>query len=251
MTITYAIGDVHGRRDLLDALLTAIREDAATHRSPWRVVFLGDIVDRGPESREALDLVFATLKGVPGSALIQGNHEEIMLRFADVSKDRVRFAQFWYRNGGTATLASFGLDHLDTARRVAAALATSFPGHLAALRDTPSMLVDDRYCYVHGGIDPRVPLDEQDPRKTRWIREEFLEHRGPFERIVVHGHTPTESTLPEVHANRIAIDTGAFYSGHLTCAILNDAGNGPPRFLATDDHGERIEVTQVEPLVFD
>ena len=106
-----------------------------------------------------------------------------------------------------------------------------------------------RHFLVHGGVNPALPFAEQDPETTRWIRHEFLDFKGPLEKAVVHGHTPTNSALPEIHSNRVAVDTGAVFSGHLTCAILDDDG-APPRFLATDDHGARIEVTDVRPLAY-
>jgi len=248
MTLTYAIGDIHGRRDLLDPLLDAIVRDAGEHSQAPRIVFLGDIVDRGPESRQALDRVIATVKTFPGSRLILGNHEEFMLRFLDEPEHRERIAKTWFANGGLETIASYGFGKRDRVGKIAARIAEEHGAHVAALRAADWMVETERYCFVHGGIDPMLPLADQDPVTTRWIRHDFLEHTDPFERIVVHGHTPTDASLPEIHANRIAIDTGAFRSGHLTCAILDETGETPPRFLSTDDHGPEIAVTPVEPL---
>lgn len=123
-----------------------------------------------------------------------------------------------------------------------------FPAHVEALNRADWMVTAGRYCLVHGGIDPSLPLSAQDPETTRWIRHRFLDHKAPLERIVVHGHTPTESLLPEVFENRIALDTGAVYSGHLTCAVLDADDDAPPRFLATDDHGTTIDVAEIRPL---
>jgi serine/threonine protein phosphatase 1 len=244
----YAIGDIHGRRDLLDALLDAIEKDAdAQGRAPV-IVFLGDIIDRGPESRQALDRVIATLQKHPGSRMILGNHEEFMLRFVDDAEERERVARMWFANGGLATVASYGFGRRDRVDTIARRLSEDFAPHIAALRTADWMVETDRYCFVHGGIDPVLPLDDQDPTTTRWIRHEFLDHSGPFEKIVVHGHTPTESSLPEIHENRIATDTGAVFSGHLTCAVLDEAGHAAPRFLATDDHGTEIDVGEIRPL---
>jgi serine/threonine protein phosphatase 1 len=247
--VIYAIGDVHGRRDLLERLLSAIEHDATRHEAPWRIVFLGDIIDRGPESRQTLDLVIRTLHDVPGSRLILGNHEEFLLRFLDQRKERRQIGKVWLRNGGKETLASYGIDLRTSLDKIAARFAEEFPAHVEALRAAEWRVETDRYFLVHGGIDPQVGLDRQEPERTRWIRHEFLDFAGPLPKVVVHGHTPTHSFMPEVHANRIGLDTGAVFSGHLTCAIL-DEGGAPPRFLATDDHGPTIEVAEVHPVTF-
>lgn len=246
MPLTYAIGDVHGRRDLLEALLTAIGEDAAGRDA--RIVFLGDIIDRGPESRQCLDLVIRTLEACPGSRLILGNHEEFMLTFLDAAtpEDRQAAARRWLHNGGTETLYSYGFAKTDALDEIASELGAGFPTHIAALRDAGWMVETATHVFVHGGIDPDFPLDRQDPVTTRWIRDRFLSFRGPLQKIVVHGHTMTQSSLPELHRNRIALDTGAVRSGHLTCAVFD--GDAPPRFLATDDQGPEVEVCAVRPL---
>lgn len=246
MSLTYAIGDVHGRRDLLEALLAAIRDDARGRDA--RIVFLGDIIDRGPESRQSLDLVIRTLETRPGSRLIQGNHEEFLLTFLDAAspEERQVAARRWLPNGGTETLRSYGFADTDPFDDIAQSLAAEFPAHITALRHAGWMVETDRYVMVHGGIDPDLPLAAQDPVTTRWIRDRFLRFQGPLPKIVVHGHTMTESSLPELHNNRIALDTGAVHSGHLTCAVFD--GDAPPRFLATDDHGPAIEVGEIRPL---
>lgn len=247
MPTIYAIGDVHGRRDLLEELLAAIERDAQACGATPRIVFLGDIVDRGPESRQALDLVIATLGKHPGSRLILGNHEEFLLRFLDQPEDRERIARIWFANGGLETVASYGFSQRERIDTVATRFVVDFADHVQALRAADWKVETDRYCLVHGGIDPELPLADQDAETTRWIRNEFLDHAGPLEKTVVHGHTVTESFLPEVHPNRIAVDTGAVRSGHLTCAILGE-NDTEPRFLATDDSGTRVKVTEVRPL---
>lgn len=246
MSLTYAIGDVHGRRDLLDALLAAI--DADTRGRDARLVFLGDIIDRGPESRQCLDLVLQTMERRPASRLIQGNHEEFLLTFLDAAtpQDREVAARRWLPNGGTETLASYGFAETDPLDDIARELVAGFPAHIAALRHAGWMVETGGYVMVHGGIDPDLPLGKQDPRTTRWIRDRFLRYQGQLEKSVVHGHTMTESSLPELHNNRIALDTGAVHSGHLTCAVFD--GDAPPRFIATDDHGPAVKVGEVRPL---
>jgi serine/threonine protein phosphatase 1 len=248
MSLTYAIGDVHGRRDLLEALLAAIDDESGDSND--RIVFLGDIIDRGPESRQCLDLVVQTLETRPGSRLILGNHEEFMLAFLDAATpdDRQAAARRWLPNGGAETLRSYGFAQTGPLDDIAGSLAAGFPAHIAALRNAGWMVETGGYVLVHGGIDPDLPLAAQDPVTTRWIRDRFLKFHGRLEKTVVHGHTMTESSLPELHGNRIALDTGAVRSGHLTCAVLD--GDAAPRFLATDDHGRRVEVSEIRPLDF-
>ncbi|GAB4356603.1 MAG: metallophosphoesterase [Oricola sp.] len=246
----YAIGDVHGRRDLLEPLLAAVDADAASCGTVARTVFLGDVIDRGPESRQALDLVVDTLRDRPGSALILGNHEEFLLRFIGDAGNRETIARTWFANGGLATLASYGFDERDRIDTIANGFLRDFPDHVEALNGAEWMVTAGRYCLVHGGVDPALPLDGQDPATTRWIRDAFLDYAGPLEKVVVHGHTPTESCLPELHGNRIAVDTGAVFSGRLTCAVLDADGVAPPRFLATGGPGRETAVAEVRPLFF-
>ncbi|WP_417413221.1 metallophosphoesterase family protein [Hoeflea sp.] len=246
MTLTYAIGDVHGRRDLLAALLGAISRDSGGRKS--RIVFLGDIIDRGPQSRQCLDLVTRTLESQPDSRLILGNHEEFMLTFLDAASPQARetAARRWFPNGGSETLRSYGFEDTGDLEAIAGQLGRDNPGHIATLRNAGWMAETDNLFFVHGGIDPHLPLGEQDPVTTRWIRDRFLDHKAPLPKIIVHGHTITASSLPELHANRIALDTGAVHSGHLTCGVFD--GGAPPRFLATDDHGAAIEVCEIRPV---
>ncbi|WP_158284790.1 metallophosphoesterase [Oricola cellulosilytica] len=248
MPLLFAIGDVHGRRDLLAALLAAVEVEAERLGKPPRLIFLGDIIDRGPESRQALDLVVAALAEHAGSKLILGNHEEFLLDFLDNAENRESAARNWFANGGLATLKSYKFGETERIDTIAAHFARDFPGHVAAMRAADWMVETERHVFVHGGIDPHVSHSTQDPGTTRWIRHDFLDWRGSLPKAVVHGHTPTDSCLPEVHPNRIALDTGAVFSGHLTCVIFDDGT--PPRFLATDDSGGEITVAEVDPVVF-
>lgn len=245
--ITYAIGDVHGRADLLDPLLSAIERDAWARGEEPRVIFLGDIIDRGPQSREAMDRVLEALADWPASRLILGNHEEFLLRFLGVeaSADRTRVADVWLRNGGVATLISYGFDPRQRIDTIAERFAERFPTHIEALMAAEHMAIAGDYVMVHGGIDPARGLAEQDPVTTRWIRDEFLDYSGPLPKTVVHGHTPTDTFAPEVWSNRIAVDTGAFHSGRLVCAVLCD---GAPRFIAAEEMDGTISTCPVEPV---
>lgn len=249
MSLIYAIGDVHGRLDLLLALLSAIDTDiGGGNGRNGRIVFLGDIIDRGPDSRHCLDLVIRTLDTRPGARLVLGNHEDFLLAFVDAAHDRDTVLRRWLMNGGAETLRSYGLDDTGDVDRVARHLADTHPDHVAALRAAAWKVETPRHVFVHGGIDPDLSLADQDPVNTRWIREKFLSFNGPLPKIVVHGHTVTVSGLPEIHDNRIALDTGAVNTGHLTCGIFD--GDAPPRFLATEEARGKIAVGEVRALDF-
>lgn len=245
MTITtYAIGDVHGRADLLGALLSNIE----TAREPdSRIVFLGDIIDRGPQSREAMDIVVESLATNPSSQLILGNHEEFLLRFVDDDDNRDKVTMVWMRNGGIDTLLSYGVPLDSGADEAIQFLRENFSTHLATLRNAVTSVESDEYVLVHAGVEPGVSLSEQDGRKTRWIRQGFLDCRAPFPKTVVHGHTPTSSLRPEIHCNRIAIDTAAYHTGCLCCAVLKDYA--PPAFLVARGQNKDIHVDQIEPVL--
>lgn len=239
--ITYAIGDVHGRADLLRELLQAISKDADGDR--YRVVFLGDIIDRGPQSKQAMDIVAETITNIPGSTLVLGNHDEFLLRFLDAGVDQKRFLDRWRRLGGYQTLASYGLGDVGAAT-AAKLLLANFPEHIELLRHAPEKLSHGDYVFVHAGLRPGVAWGEQHGRDLRWIREEFLTSEFDFGKTVVHGHSITAG--PEIHSNRIAIDTGAFETGRLT-ALRTCPTSSEVIFLSTLECGRRIDVQISEP----
>jgi serine/threonine protein phosphatase 1 len=241
---TYAIGDVHGRADLLEPLLDAIRQDALTSGTEPRVLFLGDIIDRGPCSRTAMDLVCDTLVRWPQSRLIRGNHDAYFLDFmtADLVDDG-RFSKWLMRLGGYQTMESYGLLSAPSIRDAASSFRRDHPLHLRALQDSSLIVVDNRFAYVQAGIDPSRPVDDQDPKDLIMIRDRFLEYDGELSHVIVHGHTPTSDKLPESRPFRIAVDTGAYASGKLTClAVSADERN--LHFLFATASGEAIEVTR-------
>lgn len=214
----YAVGDVHGRADLLEALFDRIAvhaEETPPDVTP-RLVMLGDYVDRGPDSRGVLDL----LAGPPPAGMericLKGNHEDFLLRFLDDPS----IGPLWFANGGAATLRSYGLDPSTTGlEALSAGLAAALPAaHKAILAGLDLTHVSGDYMFVHAGVDPAVPLDRQRERTLLWIREPFLSHPGPLPRMVVHGHTISDR--PDQQAHRIGIDTGAFATGRLTCLVL-------------------------------
>ncbi|OAN46764.1 diadenosine tetraphosphatase [Paramagnetospirillum marisnigri] len=239
-TRVYAIGDIHGRLDLLGSLLDLIAEDVSCARlaesPPDRVVVvcLGDLIDRGPDSRAVVDRLVA---GPPASGplagsqwvCLRGNHEDYLMQFlADFS-----MAPSWFRNGGLEALRSYlgGLpddlvaDYPALQRKLYRAMP---PTHLRFLSRMPARHVEGDYVFVHAGIRPGISLEQQDSFDLMWIREPFLSHEGPFDKVVVHGHTGV--TEPEIHPHRIAIDTLAYRTGRLTCLVLE--GNSR-RFLGT------------------
>tara|TARA_R110002020_G_scaffold69730_9_gene181439 strand:+ start:16252 stop:16989 length:738 start_codon:yes stop_codon:yes gene_type:complete len=204
---------VHGRADLLEALL----EEVTSAPERRRVVFLGDIVDRGPDSRLALKLVAQELEASSQSFLLLGNHEELMLKFLDERHKGGPF-HIWMQNGGVATLRAFDLDpHLDPYR--IAEILSDFD-EVQVLRKGKDMLLSDEFAFVHAGVRPEIPLDQQARFDVRWIREPFLSFKNSFGKMIVHGHTPTATGLPELHGNRINLDTGAFATGRLSAVHL-------------------------------
>ena len=233
---TVAIGDVHGRADLLEALLETVAGDAGGRR----VVFLGDIVDRGPDSRLALKLVADELDTTPDSVLILGNHEELMLSFLDGERKAAPF-HAWMHNGGVATVRSFGIDPNLDPYRIAEIL--SGASEVQVLRRGIDMVRSDKFAFVHAGVRPDVSLERQSLFDLRWIREPFLGYSGSLEKMVVHGHTPTSSGLPELRRNRVNLDTGAFATDRLS-AIHIAADETAFGFLAAV--GATNEAVQVQ-----
>ncbi len=219
----YAIGDIHGRLDLLERAIAAIRRDVERHGPAALTVTVGDYVDRGSQSRGVLDRLAANPFPTSYVAL-KGNHEALLEGFlADPG-----LGPFWARQGGFETLLSYGVtidplahdaDFVDAARQLRGALPAA---HVDFLRSLKMSLSRGRYFFCHAGVRPGLPLDRQSEEDLLWIRDEFLLSRANYGKIVVHGHTPAAE--PEVLPNRIGIDTGAFASGRLTCVALDDGG---------------------------
>jgi serine/threonine protein phosphatase 1 len=218
-TRVYAIGDIHGRLDLLRAITQLIHEDAYEHQAPRNiVVYLGDYIDRGDTSSAVIDwLIDQPLPGFESVHLL-GNHEDSLLQFLT----DIRVGPSWLAFGGVATLRSYGVRPPGSDRdlsRVQDELRENLPEHhLAFLRGLALQHVEGDYAFVHAGVRPGIPLSAQVSQDLLWIRDEFLMSKADFGKIIVHGHTITEQ--PEVRRNRIGIDTGAFASGTLTCLVL-------------------------------
>jgi len=222
----YAIGDIHGRLDLLERAIAAIRRDVDEHGPATLTVTLGDYVDRGLQSRGVLDRLVENPFPTPYVAL-KGNHESLFEAFlADPTS-----GPYWREQGGLETLRSYGVrvfgpGPIGFAKAREQLLVALPPSHLQFLRSLKLSYSRGNYFFCHAGVRPGVPLDQQSEDDILWIRDEFLDSTRDFGKIVVHGHTPVAE--PEVLPNRIAIDTGAFATGRLTCVVLDGRS---PRFL--------------------
>jgi serine/threonine protein phosphatase 1 len=216
----YAVGDIHGRLDLLDQLLSRID----THRNAHPIaqpleVFLGDYIDRGPASRDVIGRLISRTS-TRGAVCLQGNHEILLHQFLD---DPATLEE-WGRYGGLATLMSYGLTpSVKPDRDEQFGLATDLKRALpSAHRDFLASLALCFTCgdffFVHAGVRPRIPLQRQRADDLLWIRDDFLLWEQEFDKIIVHGHTPVLE--PEIRSNRINIDTGAYATGRLTCLVL-------------------------------
>lgn len=217
----YAIGDIHGRLDLLDKLLDQIDEDSDC-RSPveTELIFLGDLIDRGPESAGVVERAIEIGRARPSTHFLMGNHEEVFLKVLDGDLAALKL---FCRIGGRETILSYGMTDREYAsldyEELLGAVVNIVPEHhrtfLAAFEDM--VLVGD-YVFVHAGIRPEHPLADQRPGDLRWIRERFLDSTVQHERIVVHGHSIEEHVV--MRPNRIGIDTGAYLTGRLTALGL-------------------------------
>lgn len=234
----YAVGDIHGRADLLKQLLHMIaRFDSVKPPAETTLIFLGDYVDRGPDSKGVIDLL---MNGIPAGMIpiyLSGNHEDMMLQsFQDIEAFR-----FWTMNGGIAALASYGVEanllhgkflegmSLEDAPEIMSQFARLMPdAHATFLRDLQTSVTIGGYFFVHAGVKPGVALEKQSRDDCLYIRHEFLRHRGDFGKMVIHGHTP--GLEPDVQPNRIGIDTLAHRTGRLTALCLEGAERS---FMAT------------------
>ena len=213
----YAIGDIHGRTDLLDPLLAEIRLQARAGERTV-VIGLGDYVDRGADSRGVVDRLLDLAEG-PGieTRLLRGNHDQLLLDFlADAA-----LGPYWCRVGGRETLLSYGVEapatrkHMEAWRAARDAFAEALPErHLEFFQTLPLSFTCGDYFFVHAGARPGAALEAQSEQDLLWIRKDFLDHDASFERIVVHGHTPAEA--PHADHRRVGLDTGAYMTGVLT-----------------------------------
>jgi serine/threonine protein phosphatase 1 len=232
-TRLYAIGDIHGRLDLLRRLQALIVDDAARSRAQRRVlVYIGDYIDRGPDSAGVLDLLLD--RPLPGFEIVHllGNHEDTFLRFPD----DMAVGPSWLTYGGVQTLESYDVEVPPGSwrderelRRLQGEVRKRVPRrHLEFMRGLPLTHIEGNYLFAHAGIRPGIPLERQEREDLLWIRDEFLHSSADHGKIVVHGHTISEA--PVVLPNRIGIDTGAFHTDRLTCVVLDGSAR---EFLQT------------------
>jgi serine/threonine protein phosphatase 1 len=227
----YVIGDIHGRLDLLDQVIGKIGLDLK--RAPCTeaaTVTLGDYIDRGPNSRGVIERLMQN--PFPTAFIpLKGNHEELFETFIEDPS----IGNQWRRLGGLETLHSYGVPvstlmvgkGFDQAAKL---LREKVPEtHFAFLKSLKTSTSSELFFLCHAGVRPGIPLDRQSTRDLLWIREEFLNSPMDFGKRVIHGHTPT--SMPEVLANRLNIDTGAFMTGRLTCLVLEGERH---RFLGSE-----------------
>jgi len=220
----YAIGDIHGRADLFEVLMGMIDSDiAARDKKDNIIILLGDLIDRGVQSRAVVERAMALAESPRDVRFLKGNHEEVFLRALTGDPQAVRFL---VRIGGRSTIESYGiagedyeaLDFEELAGRLAGCVPQAHADFLDSFED---MIEIGDYAFVHAGVRPDVPLAEQTASDMRWIRAEFLDHRGAFDRVIVHGHTITDHI--ENFPHRIGLDTGAYASGRLSAIALEGA----------------------------
>ncbi len=225
----YAIGDVHGYLQKLKSLIRRIKNDAG--RQPYKIIFLGDLVDRGPNSRGVIEYIIDRQNAGEDWQVVKGNHDDYLLRYGrgeELSTLKTQSGLSWFnpRMGGSRTVKSFGINKhiLDSARtKVSAEI-------LDWMEELPYSIEIENYFFVHAGVDPARPLNDQDPFDLMWIRKPFFDHKESFGPLIIHGHTPVEKVT--FYGNRVNVDTGAGYGKHLSALViegsqmraLNDVG---------------------------
>ncbi len=215
-SLTYAIGDIHGSLGKLRRLMERCVRHAQGR--PTTFVFLGDYIDRGPESAGVVRYVIELQSRLREQVIaLKGNHEAVALGVVDGTTP----ADYWLNLGGAATLRSYGVDR-----------AKALPSeHVDWLRSLRSSYDDGRRFFVHAGIDPEQPLDAQREHDLLWIREPFLSDQRDYARLIVHGHTPLASGTPDLRGNRLNLDTAAVFGGPLTAAVFAGDETRPIGFL--------------------
>jgi serine/threonine protein phosphatase 1 len=216
MPLAYAIGDIHGSLDKLKSLVEACLEHADGR--DMRLVFLGDYIDRGPDSAGVVRLLMSLQLELQERLIaLKGNHEAWALALLDGEAE----VSPWLRNGGGETLASYAAKDVGDLPRA----------HLDWMRSLRLFYDDGRRFFVHAGIDPDKPLDAQEEDALLWIREPFLTDGRDYGRLVVHGHTPLTGEKPDLRSNRLNLDTAAVFGGPLTAALFDDTQTGPVAYL--------------------
>lgn len=220
----YAVGDIHGCADLLDQLLVDIAaDDAARGPAQTTLIFLGDLVDRGPASAAVIETLRRLSLDRPHTRFLLGNHEEV---FLEALKGEPKALRMFCRIGGRETIMSYGVDPADYDRmdydELHQAMRDRIPAeHEVFLNGFEDMIVIGDYVFVHAGIRPDTQLTMQRSSDLRWIRKPFLDHVGALEKVVVHGHTISPAL--DIQPYRIGVDTGAYDGGRLTALGLESS----------------------------
>ena len=216
----YAVGDVHGRLDLLQQVITQIESDLAKRPSSNAVeIYLGDYIDRGPASRQVVDRLIKRSRE-RNAVFLKGNHETYVAEFIQ----NPAILTEWRQYGGLETLMSYGLQpaiRADAAEQAELARAFKYmlpKNHQAFFKHLQLSMTCGDFFFVHAGVKPRVPLARQREEDLLWIRDDFLLCEDDFGKMVVHGHTPVRE--PDIRPNRINIDTGAYATGRLSCIMI-------------------------------
>ena len=217
----YAIGDVHGRLDLLERMHAVIAAELERDNpADWRIIHLGDYVDRGPDSRGVIDFLIARVQADPRNIALAGNHDAGFLDFLADPDGSGLFARYGGRETGLSYGVEIQFDRPDALRRGWAELSRMVPEkHRAFLRALPRSVTFGDFYFCHAGIRPGIPLERQDPEDLIWIRQEFLTCEDRHPKVIVHGHTPHRE--PQVMDNRVNIDTLAYLSGVLTAFVVD------------------------------
>lgn len=240
----YAVGDVHGRDDLLGQLMANIQADGREHPTKRKIlIFLGDYVDRGLQSKQVIDRLTGQRPDGFETVYLKGNHELAMMQFLGDAQ----FGRTWKYYGGLETLHSYGINELTLSddprdfERARERLVEVLPSAHRHFLETLSLSAEfGDYFFVHAGVRPGLSLARQIEDDLLWIREDFLSSRASFGKIVVHGHTPTEGAV--FRSNRIGIDTGAYMTGVLTCLVLDGVSR---EVLQTGEHATLREPADV------
>lgn len=255
--VIYAIGDIHGRKDLLVAIRKLIKADAKKHGFEDKtIIYLGDYVDRGPDSKGVVELLMnKPLEGFTNVCL-KGNHEEIMFKSVEWSTRTTgersswsNWRDMWLQNGGRRTLASYGIDHLALENQAYGDKMVTWNDvidiipkeHIYWMKALPNYYVIDDYLFVHAGIRPGVPLWKQKAETMLWIRTAFLESEEDHGYRVIHGHCPTKNFV-DFRENRVNIDTGAVWYGEMYALALHDGQERvikTPKFDAVSEKEQR------------
>ncbi len=230
--VVYAIGDIHGRADLLRKLHDLIIQDADDRQHEKRtLVYLGDYVDRGPYVRETVEmLINETLPGFE-RIFLMGNHEQFLLNFLEDPE----ILQAWIIVGGGSTLSSYGVRLPSSGfsperdEKVRRTFISAVPkNHLLFFKNLRPFFKLKDFLFVHAGIRPGLKLEKQKSEDIFWIRDDFLSSTYDHDFMVVHGHTIDEEV--QIRSNRIGVDTGAYATGVLTCAVIEGC---EIRFIST------------------